>query len=42
MPKNTTYRPQGPNLKKSISHIIYLLCISQLPAFAIFHFDCPK
>ena len=25
-PNNTTYKPQAPNLRKSICHIIYLLC----------------
>ena len=26
VPNNTIYKPQAPNLKKSICHIIYLLC----------------
>ena len=26
VPKNTIYKAQAPNLKKSICHIIYLLC----------------
>ena len=26
VPDNTIYKPQAPNLKKSICHIIYLLC----------------